>query len=189
VSGDATGLARLDRVPSVRQPETRVPRRADTPGAIAVSSDESPATGGAARELPSLLLPADVVDELRLALVNDLRSAAEDLARAAVDIGLANGNGATARTTIAAQTKAICQQRELHAAIGLPGDPPKEVRLARPEHLDLAVKLLVEYRGAQAARVTQSQDLSDEDRGRATGSVRLLTDFLRQAIPGWPETV
>lgn len=153
-------------------------------------STESQNAAAAAQGLPSLLLPADVVHELRLALVTDLRSAAEDLVTVAAQLEISlTGDMTASRTKIVEQTTTICHQRELHKAVGFPGDPLQEVRLVQPAHLDLAVTLLVEYRGGQAARLTQCASLGEAEKDRITDSVRLLTDFLRQAVPGWPETV
>jgi len=151
-------------------------------------SAESRTAAAAGRGLPSLILPADVVHELRLALVKDLRSTAEDLATAAgrVQSDHANGGLAPARDRLRPLDDLLCDQRELHTAIGLPGELLAEVRLAKPDDLDLAVKLLVEHRGEQAARLNGPGELTDEERDETTDSVRLLTDFLKQTIPGWP---
>jgi len=131
-----------------------------------------------------LQLAVDVLTQLRLALLADLRSAADDLLQV---IGRLEGAAASGQATESArellvqQTTAVRARHELHAVVGFPGEPLNDVHLQGRDLCDLAVRVLAGHREVQVVRLTSGEPLLDEEKYKTIDTIRLLTDFLRYA--------
>ena len=146
------------------------------------AGDETPK----ASALQPVLIPADVLAELRLAMLSDLHSATEELVaiieeaeRNILAVSL-DENGQKIRERCEAAVRAIELRHRLHAAIGFPGQPLRALTLADEDQFTLATAVLTEYREAHVARLAHDvvpPALWDTTAAR----VQLVTTFLRYA--------
>jgi hypothetical protein len=158
--------------------------------ASAVPSDRSQALE-ATDEGATLVLAPEVLLELRLALVADLRSVGgELLAIIAEPKSALSGDVLEVvqkRRRWREVTAAIATRHELHEIAGWPGEPPAQRTLTGHEHCALAVEVLARRRETLVARLTRG-DLDPKQAASIDETVRLLGVFLRGA-PSNPRRV
>jgi hypothetical protein len=132
----------------------------------------------------TLVISAEVLAELRLALLADLGWVGDELLAMIGEIeSPAMGDGVDAaemarRWRVAAAE--IQTRRELHELAGWPGEPLGQRTLTGSERCALAARLLSERRDMQLARVTRGCHESGE-RSAASETASLLDTFLNSA--------
>lgn len=157
----------------------------DGPGGP-VSAERGGTDAAAAHRPPpqSLQIAVDVLCQLRLALLADLRSVTEDLLQVIdrLEAAVSSGQGAVpAHQLLVEKTSAIRARHELHEVVGFPGESLSDVHLQGRELCALAVRVLSDYREGQVVRLTGGEALEEEEKYKTIDTVRLLTDFLRYA--------
>ena len=148
-----------------------------------VPSDQAPALSDTDGDATLVLAP-DVLLELRLALVADLRSVGgELLAIIAEPESTLSGDALEVvqkRRRWRETTAAIATRHQLHEIAGWPGEPTAQRTLTGHEHCALTVEVLARRRETPVARLAQG-DLDPKGAARVNGTVGLLGVFLRDA--------
>jgi hypothetical protein len=142
-------------------------------------------------EEATLVLAPEVLLELRLALVAELRSVGEELLAILAEPETTPAGGALEiiekRRRWREVTRAITTRHELHEIAGWPAEPAAQRTLTRQEHCALAVEVLARRRDMLVARLAQG-DLDPRQAASMNETVRLLGVFLRDA-PSNPRRV
>jgi hypothetical protein len=144
---------------------------------------QAPAAGAAAVDAGTFVISPEVLAELRLALLADLRSVGDErlvmigeIESPAVRDGVdAVGTARRWRGAAAVQTR-----RELHEIAGWSGDPLGQRTLTGGERCGFAVRLLSEHRDVQRARAARVS-LESGERSSASETASLLDAFLNSA--------
>jgi hypothetical protein len=129
-----------------------------------------------------ILNEPEVLAELRLGLLADLRSLVDELntimdeveRTPGLDINARNRQGAR----VGAVTRAIEARYALHDTIGFPGEPPAQHTLNGLQCV-LGVKVLTERREIHIAQLSCGR-IREHERSKVVKSVRLLSVLLRQ---------
>jgi hypothetical protein len=131
----------------------------------------------------TLAVPREVLSELRVALLSDLCSAAEELQReiARIEEGLdADALDYEASSSrLCELVAAIKARHDLHRAVGFPGDPLAAIEVAW-DACPLAVGIVADLRDAKVVRLAEGE-MDERDEQCAIGTVALLATFLRDA--------
>jgi hypothetical protein len=154
-----------------------------SPGEEAAWWIQAPALG--ARDVgTTLVVPPEVLVELRLALLSDIRSIGGELLAILGEVeSVALGEKVDVAETsrrcrdLAADTRT---RHELHEVVGWPGQPLAEQTLTGREHCALAAEILARHRETLAARLAR-HDLAQSERPVVCETVGMLGAFLRDA--------
>jgi hypothetical protein len=128
-------------------------------------------------------LPPSVVEQLRLALLSDVRTIADALNRISdeIDVELAgpSPNLGPLQNRFLDLTVRIETRTRLHARLGFPGEPIATWMLtfSDSEEREIALEVLDRYRGRVFEKLISGEVEMNEKDG-LLDSVRLLTDFL-----------
>ena len=132
----------------------------------------------------SLAIPPEVVEELRIAVLEEIRIAAERLRLLVSDTG---SDASDRAADVAAKhvslhevTRLIEERSLLQPLVGWPGTPVEELYI-ESEHRNLALTVLAQHRERQVEHLMSSPVVVDEDKPRLIARVRMLTSFLHEA--------
>jgi hypothetical protein len=148
-----------------------------------VPTQQAPALG--AQDVgTTLVAPPEVLVELRLALLPDIRSIGRELLAI---LGEIESIAADEKVDVA-ETRRHCRnlaaaiktRHELHEVVGWPGQPLAEQTLTGREHCALAAEILARHRETLAARLTR-HDLAQSERPSVCETLGILSAFLRDA--------
>ena len=135
-------------------------------------------------EEATLVLAPEVLRELRLALVAELRSVGEELLAILAEPETALAGGALQilekRRRWREVTRAITTRHELHEIAGWPAEPPAQRTITGDPHCALAIEILTRRRDTLAAQPTRD-DLDPEQTATAHDAVGHLSRFLDDA--------
>ena len=127
-------------------------------------------------------MPPSVVEQLRLALLGDLRTVADELhpISAGIEVELASPSPNLEQLQIRfLELAATIQTRiRLHERIGWPGEPitPTSLSFGDDDEKDLALDILSLYRNQLFARlISGSVEMNEKE--RLLDGMRLITDF------------
>jgi hypothetical protein len=145
---------------------------------------QASAAGAEGVDAKTLVISAELLAELRLALLADLGSVGDELLVMIGEIespALCDGVDAAEKARrwrgAAAEIQA---RRELHELAGWPGEPLGQRTLTGSERCALAVRLLSKHRDMQLARAARLS-LGPGERSSASETASLLDGFLSSA--------
>ena len=136
-----------------------------------------------AASMTRLVVPSEVLGELRVALLADLRLVRKEFFAMLEEIesdlagAVDTDELQDKRRRWHCSTAAIKVRQELHAIAGVGGAPLVERTLAGRDHCGLVVEVLMRHRHAQLARLARP-DVADGERAQASETVERLGAFL-----------
>ena len=130
-----------------------------------------------------LIIPREVLSELRFALLSDLRAATEELRGETVRVEERLDADAldyeVGHQRLGELIAAIKARHELQKVVGFPGEPLAAVEVSW-DACPLAVGILADLRDAKVVSLA-GEEMDERDEQCAIGTVDVLSSFLREA--------